>query len=278
MFYSDYHIHTKHSFDYQTPLLGSVKNIAQICYEKGLNEIALTDHHELIFSSKGRFPAVDFNALFSEVQKQKDFYNGKLNVLYGVELGQILEAMDTADTFLRRHCFDFVIGSVHTIRNGEDFYYLDFSSYTEEELWVIWENYVLDNIQLARWGKGKISTIGHFTYPYRYYKKNGFGPIIENFKKTQLYDEFLNEVIENDIALEINTSGFRYGLNDSSPSFDLVKRYIQMGGKLITVGSDSHNLRNCGDSIKDVYEFLVENGLKYIARFNKMKISFEKII
>ena len=41
-------------------------------------------------------------------------------------------------------------------------------------------------------------------------------------------------------GIELNTGGFKYGLGHPNPCEDIIKRYKELGGEIITLGSDAH--------------------------------------
>ena len=78
-------------------------------------------------------------------------------------------------------------------------------------------------------------------------------------------------------VLEINTSSHRYSLKDSTPSRDILKLYKELGGKIITIGSDSHKPEHLGAYIDEAKELLKETGFDSFCTFEKMKPIFHQL-
>jgi len=87
----------------------------------------------------------------------------------------------------------------------------------------------------------------------------------------------LKKVIEDGKGIEVNTSSFAYGLDDLTPSRDILKLYYELGGKIITAGSDAHKAKDVGRHIKEIYNELKEIGFKEICTYEKMKPIFHKL-
>ena len=77
--------------------------------------------------------------------------------------------------------------------------------------------------------------------------------------------------IKKDKGIEVNTSCYRYHLKDLTPSHDILNLYKDLGGEILTVGSDSHEESHLGFKIKDTYAELSRLGFKYFYTFDKMK-------
>lgn len=96
-----------------------------------------------------------------------------------------------------------------------------------------------------------------------------------------ILESILKEAIQNGKGIEINTSCFRYGLKDLTPSTYILKMYKDLGGEIITTGSDSHIPSQVAYKFDFIYKKLSELGFKYVTTFDSMKpkfISIENII
>src|SRR5699024_8862227 len=108
--------------------------------------------------------------------------------------------------------------------------------------------------------------------------------IVKRYKKLEqernfheVIEPLLKTVIEDGTGIEVNTSGFAYGLGSGMPRTDILKLYKQLGGEIITVGSDAHEPSQIGYRIKETYELLQSLGYKYVATFTNLKPQFHKI-
>ena len=183
----------------------------------------------------------------------------KINLSYGIELGQPNHYPDEAKRLLESHDFDFVIGSVHNLFNAPDFYYYDFTKIDNDGyISLLFEKNIKelgDAIDVCY----KIDTIAHLTYMHRYVamagKDHDFSKHFESVSR--LY----KKMISKDIALEINVSTLWRGLGFTMPTADFVALYKECGGKLVTVGTDSHGTQHIGDRIDDGFSLLKSLGL-----------------
>ncbi len=267
MFSADTHIHTVYSFDHDKRCDCSPMAICQAAYEKGLNEIALTDHYCVNAISTGALPPVDLEKRQAEILEAKDAFSGKLTVLYGIELGQPAQNAPLAEEVLRKHPFEFVIGSLHNEESVPDFYYLDYRAMSHYELFTLWEHYLKETIAHLTWGIGRFQTLGHLNYQERYlhaYLKDG---PIRRLDFADLYHEIFRIMIDHEIALELNTSGFRKGMGEPVPRLEFVRYYRDLGGKLFTIGSDAHSPALIGDGVKETVDALRSIGVDRITSF-----------
>ena len=103
---------------------------------------------------------------------------------------------------------------------------------------------------------------------YPVYDKAGTYP----FEKIKpLLTEILRTVIADGKGIEINTSSQRYGLTDLTPSRDILKLYRELGGHILTIGSDSHKPEHLGAFIDETKQELKMLGFKEFCTFDKMK-------
>jgi histidinol-phosphatase (PHP family) len=90
-------------------------------------------------------------------------------------------------------------------------------------------------------------------------------------------DAIFKKLIEKGKGIEVNTAGFLYELDFPHPDFDSLKRYKELGGEIITIGSDSHKAEHIGNKFSFVIEQLAHIGFKYITYFENRKPVFVKI-
>ena len=151
-----------------------------------------------------------------------------------------------------------------------------FDNLTPQESIKNYLNEVLENIKLY---KNEFDVYGHLDYVIRYVI-NYYGNIINKLNYSdskELLDEILTLLIKNDKGIEINTSGIRYGLNSPHPNIDIIKRYKQLGGKIITIGSDAHKIEDLASDFDVAIDILKQAGFDEIAVYHKRKPDFIKI-
>ena len=270
MYYCDSHTHTKYSFD-------SSADIAVNCeaaIAAGLSELVITDHYECNFGIDGVFEKYDADAAYEEIASVAERYSGRLRVTYGIELGQPTQDPEKADDLLGRYPFEFVIGSLHNLRGVPDFYFINYTNMPESMFARLWERYLDEVSELVDYGR--FNTLAHLTYPLRYLAVCGKTfDISYTFSKI---DGIFRKIIDKGIALEVNTSGLRKQIGETAPGLPLVKRYLDLGGRYITVGSDAHMTEDIGAGVKETYAELIRLGVENITVFRKGKPELIKIV
>lgn len=248
----DMHNHTDNSFDgNHSPMY-----MCETAVNKGLRAIAFTDHCEVDAFYTDKFDRSVRQAFF-EVAKAKSAFYGRLLVLNGIELGECAYDIPTAEKIIASQRFDVILGSVHNLRNKKDFYFIE--DFTGLDINGTLNEYFDEELNMLEWGGFDILT--HLTYPFRYfYARNNISIDINDYKDK--VDEILKLAAEKDIALEINTAGLRQPINRLSPEVGTVKRFKELGGKFISVGSDAHFAKDIGVGITHAYEAALEAGFK----------------
>lgn len=253
----DTHTHSINSFDGNH----SVDEIVLSAYEKNYKGIAITDHCDIDGMVDTCFAFQDKQ--FKETEDARAKYFDKIDVYHGVELGQGIYVKDLSEKFLSAYDFDFVLGSVHNLENMEDFYFLDYKDCNVTELL---RRYFEDVLKTAEWNM--TDSIAHLTYPYRYLIEKGYMPSdVSCFD--DIIKEIFNIVIKNEKAIELNVSGLSMAMNDTLPNEYYLKMYHDMGGRYVTVGSDSHYKEKIGNNISKGYDILLKCGFKHITVFEK---------
>ena len=254
----DMHTHTDNSFDgNHSPVY-----MCEAACNKGLRALAFTDHCEVdAFNAEGER---NVRQAFFEIAKAKSAFTGKLLVLNGIELGQPAYDIETAEKILASQKFDIVIGSVHNLRGREDFYYTE--DFSKIDIKSTLEEYFGEILTMLEWGNFDI--LAHLTYPFRYlYARNNITVDINEYKK--LVDEILSLAAEKSISLEINAAGLRQPINRLSPEYDVVKRFKELGGKYVSVGSDAHYAQHIAVGIKDAMSAAQAAGFDCVTLFQK---------
>ena len=256
MFLADYHTHTKYSFDSKEDPV----NLCERAIEKGISSIAITDHFDCDFDEFEYPYVLDVQKQKEEMLSLKERYKGRLDVVYGIELGQPHSRPEIAKKLLHDGGFEFVIGSLHNLKNLPDFYYFDYTKIKGNILDVMFKRSLSELCEVASF-EG-IDTLAHITYPHRYVSAAGNDLDFKKFYND--FDNLYKILIKNNISLEINTSTLWKGYGFSMPNEELIKLYYECGGRLITVGSDAHSAENVGGCIAEAYGMLKRIGFKNI--------------
>ncbi len=265
MFRADYHIHSSFSMDSDAPM----ENMIISAISKGLSEIAFTDHVDF----DKRYPFTDYNKYMPVIMDYKEKYKDRIHIVFGVEIGLENQWADKINPFSKEFPFDFIIGSSHGVRTYD--LYFDqkkfFSTKTKEEAYNTYFEEIYKNILTC----DNFNVYGHLDFVSRYgmYDDN----TLEYKDYSDIIDSILRELIKRSKGIEVNTSGFRYGIDTTYPSLEILRRYKELGGEIITCGSDSHTVGGVGAYIDYAYELIKAAGFEYVSIFREQKPEFVKI-
>ena len=259
----DLHTHTKNSPDGNHEALF----MAETARDNKIHTVAFTDHCEVDYFYKDNYDKVVENS-YKDICDVREKLNGQINILRGVELAQPHYLPELSQKILSTYNYDVVIGSIHNLREQEDFY--NWKSFDGIDVQATMNEYFDELIKMLEWGDFEI--LAHITYPFRYIF-NICGYVEDINKYSDKVDELLKLCAEKDKALEINMGGLKYPINKPAPDLDTVKRYKELGGRLVSVGSDSHYAERIGFGIPQAYEIAREAGFDFVAKFNERKVS-----
>ena len=138
---------------------------------------------------------------------------------------------------------------------------MDFSDESVDYMKLLGEYFDWE-LKLAQWAQ--FDTLAHLTYPLRYVVGK-YGKSVDMSRFAEIIDEILLELIKNKKSLEINTAGLRQPIGVTSPDESIVKRYKELGGELITIGSDAHYAEHLGAGIDKGYELALKCGFDKVA-------------
>lgn len=249
---ADMHIHSEHSPDSRAKMA----DICEAAVKAGLKYIAFTDHVEIhAFVSDGYDGTIA--ASYEEAGRLKALYKDRLHIARGVEMGQPMHDVKTAETLLDSYDFDFVLGSLHNLKDDMDFYYYD---YSKVDINPLLERFFKETLDMVKWGR--FDSLAHLTYPFRYIKKAGFE--VEYEPWADIIDDIFREMAQREIALEINVSGFRHFLNEPLPGQSLIGRFYELGGRRVTIGTDTHKAPDVGRHIGEGAMAAKKAGFEYI--------------
>lgn len=266
--YCDYHMHSSFSADSVTPMEDMVKRSIEL----GIKEICFTEHVDYSVIKDGKEIDFDFDRdeYFKSIDYFNDKYKGKIIIKKGIEQGLQSHILDKCRDDINSHDFDFVIGSIHTIDKYELIKRHLYEGRSQMEAYRIYYETLYNMIKEYK----DYSVLGHLDLVKRYGDLNN---IIDDRVFGDEIDEILKMAIYDGKGIEINTSNFRYNLPDLTPSSYILNRYKDLGGEIITTGSDSHNPAQVGVKFKMIYEELKNMGYKYVCTFDKMKPNFIKL-
>lgn len=264
MIYSDYHVHTKFSSDSTAEMADMINKAVKL----GLKEIMFTDHMDIDFPDRN-MPFCLYYPEYSEaINLYKVLYLNKIDVLAGVEMGLQKHIVREADMFTQYNPFDFVIGSTHVI-DGVDVSQKEFfDGLSKKEAYTKYFESVLENAMLHNC----YNVYGHLDYVNRHapYEDNS----VNYGDYRDVIDEILKTLVEKGKGLDVNTSGYRYGAGRPYPQMDILKHFRELGGEIITIGSDAHRPDDIAYRFGDAYEYVKAAGFKAIASFRNKQPEF----
>lgn len=268
---ADQHTHSEYSMDSKN----RIEDVCEKAIAVGLDELVITDHldlnsNEMILSLE---PALDVQAAYHAICHYRDKYSDRLKLGVGLELGQAHDCPDKAKKILETFRYDQVIGSVHNLRGMPDFYLMAFYKLTGRQCHIFLTQYFKELEEVV--DLGYFDTLAHLTYPLRYFKEGGHDLSLE--LHLPVIKRIFEKLIAKGKALEVNTSGYRKDLGCPLPDLDILKLYYDMGGRLITVGSDAHYVDDIGADIQRTYDELKKIGFTHIASFTDRKPTLKEI-
>lgn len=251
----DTHTHSNNSFDGND----SCDKLCESIISMGAKGIAITDHVDINGDD------YDTDKQYNDAVLSKEKYKDSILVLTGIELGQGIYYKDESDEILNKYNYDFVLGSIHNLKELEDFYYLDYKKY---DVYELLDQYFSDMLELVKWNK--TDSLAHMSYPLRYIVAREHINV-DMSKYDDIIDEIFLELIKNDKALELNTSGLFMDINDTLPNKSYIKRFHDLGGKYVTIGSDSHFASKLCQGFDEGLDVLKECGFSHYTIFKQRK-------
>ena len=201
----------------------------------------------------------------------KEKYKDKIDVRIGVEIGMQPYLEPFYREFVNKYPFDFVIGSVHAVRKSDIAFGEIFKIYSDEEVYRMTLEETLEDVKIYE----DFDTLGHLDYMTRYGKTRE--KEYSYMKFSDIIDEILKLLIYKGKGLELNTAGLKYGLPYAHPHMDVLKRYKELGGEIITIGADGHKPEHIAYDFHKVSDILKECGFAYYTEFNKRTPYFCKV-
>ncbi len=264
----DNHNHSQFSFDgWRT----SVEKSAESAVRKGLSGICFTDHcdfgtPEMGFENPLK-EVFDVVAQQKEIDRVRELQPG-INILKGIEIGVNRECRTQLAEIIAGHDFDQIIASVHYLDGADPFK----GEYYVGKDWKEAYSYYLELLfEEMKWLGDRFDIMGHYDYVTRYAPYPMTSILYRDF--SDWLDPMLRYLVENGKALEINTKTYQE-FNGKTPILDsdILKRYRELGGEIISLGSDSHNPDMPGFNFIHFAGFIKSLGFRYTAHYEKRKL------
>ena len=246
----DFHMHSAVSFDGE----GVAAEMLQAAEKAGLKEICFTDHLDydpLGLEKDLAFETEAYNAAYNALESKT------VKIRRGMEFGMLPDNQEQFAADLKRRPFDFVLGSIH-FADDRDVYYSDYwegkSVFQGERCYL---EYTLACVQ----AHDSFDVLGHLTYITKAWKNPAHRPVPFDTHR-ELIEEILRELVRKGKGLEVNTSGMDC-CGQFLPGWEYVRRFKELGGEIVTVGSDAHNKNRvgqyCGEAcagLKEIFGYV----------------------
>ncbi|MEE1242408.1 histidinol-phosphatase HisJ family protein [Frisingicoccus sp.] len=270
MITSDIHMHS--SFSSDSP--AEMESMIQGALKCGLKTICFTEHldYEYPGDDGGGLFMVDMDAYEKKLFELKDKYKNEIEILFGIEFGLLPHLGERYESVAKAYDFDFIIGSSHLVPapwypnetcHGDPYEAKFWQGRSVDECCRKYFESIVHNINAY----DNFDTYGHIDYMIRYAPEKNKD--YSYTKYADVIDDVLNTIIKHDLGLEINTAGYKYGLGQPHPQSDILKRYRELGGEMITIGADAHKPEHIAYDFKKAETLLKSLGFKYYTIFKK---------
>lgn len=234
----------------------------------GLSGICFTDHLDYDYPEEPNIFLLDFDNYFKALSDLREKYADKISVNIGIELGLQPQAAGQNLAVAEKYPFDFIIGSSHVVNHMDPYYPEFFAERNEDEAYMEYFESVLESINSCV----DFDVYGHIDYVVRYGPNKNAFYTYEKFK--DIIDEILTQLISKGKGIEVNTGGFKYGLGHPNPTEDIIKRYRELGGEIITMGADAHVPEYVAYEFDKTAQIIKNCGFKYYTVFKNRKAEF----
>lgn len=259
----DYHMHTKVSFDSAAEPMDMIRAAEKL----GLKEICFTDHCDHNADPNGKhdvFTLEEYGEAYDKVD------SSLVKVRRGIEFGMTGWNATEGEKILSARDYDFVIGSCHYAGSYDPYFPEFWNGINLDQAVTTYLTTILDCIKIH----DNFDVLGHLTYVC----KSSYNPTRKTVPYrdyADLSDEIMKILVEKGKGMEINTSGVdRAG--DFLPSIDYLRRFRELGGEIVTIGSDAHEPSRVGQYAKEAME-LAKEVFGYVCTFEKRKPIFHKL-
>ena len=261
----DYHVHSAFSLAADS----SMEEYCKAAVEKGMSGLAFTDHVDVNYPDKEFDFQIDVEKYSAAIERVRAKYP-ELAIARGIEAGYRRDAIAETTDYIARLKPDFVINSLHCIGDIDPYNLEFFDGKTRKEAYDEYIEYLTASLDAPY----PYSVIGHIGYvskrsPYPH-------PAIHLSDYRSALDGILYRLIYSGKGIELNTSSIRH-TDSPMPAYSILKQYKQMGGEIITFGSDAHNVRDLMQHLSYARDMLLNAGFKYICGFKNMIPTFKPL-
>ena len=261
MYLADYHVHSRVSPDASA----SMAEMAEAAIRQGLHELCFTDHVEPIrFGTTEPRADYDWDPMAAEFAAARAAAGDRIQLRLGAELGDAVWGTERMEAMLAKAPeLDFLIGSIHTLSEGQggrDLYFL--SPKDEGETRACLADYLGQVRKLAEWGRFQV--LGHLTLPLRYLNEGrGLHASFDGFEAEM--EDIFRTIILKGIGIELNTNRG----NTPLPDGKWLRMYRELGGEIVTLGTDAHSPGAVGCAVREGQALLRACGFTRFCTFRR---------
>ena len=269
--YSDFHLHSCFSGDSEEDPEESVRQAISL----DMDAICITDHQDLDYPF---IPGVSIQPVF-EIDPGDYFrtwtalrekYEGRIDISIGLEAGiephtykdQLKKTIDVP--------YDLIINSCHVVTRDLCYFPDFFAEYgTAKGMRMYLERVYFNVCHFTNY-----DVAGHIDFLLRFAPEKELYDAAANLDITEA---ILKKLISDGKGIEANSAGFRKGLNAPNPCLLILKQYKELGGEIITIGSDAHVHTDIGAHFEETGNLLKKAGFKYYCTFKERKPAFHPL-
>jgi len=261
----DYHIHTRFSVDSGASMAAA----CQAAVDRGITEIAFTDHLDFgPDDSAGYLRTAEY---LSAIERCGERFAGSLIVRAGVEVGEPHLFAAEASTVLASGDFDVVLGSAH-YADGMQAAWME--EFFQQPLHRAYESYFRQVVDLA--AEGEFDVLAHLDLVKRDARKFGW-PYDGPRPYAEMIRTALRSLVERGKGLELNTSPLRRGQPEPCPSLEVLRWYRELGGEILTLGSDAHAPDAVGSDLDVAVDMAKAAGFTRLVTFRNRQMDWKGI-
>lgn len=243
--------------------------------ELGLAEMCFTEHNDFDYpvtaSEPSGFFEINPDAYLYDFLKLREKYAKQITLFFGVELGLQPHLSQKNAAFAKAHEYDFIIGSSHLCHRKDPYYPAFFEGRPQEEAYLEYFESILENLKVY----SNFDVYGHLDYVVRYGPTKDQDYSYERYR--EILDQILTKLIDMEKGIEINTGALAKGMREPNPCTGILKRYRQLGGEIVTAGSDAHEPGQIAHAFSRAAEILKDCGFRYYATYQKRTPVFHKL-
>lgn len=228
----DYHIHAEFSYDSSIQAEELIRRAIALNYDA----IAFTEHLDLLPQELGWFGLKSLAKYREHIYSLQTKHPG-IKIYCGLEIGDYHLVSEFAKPLISQFCFDLILGSVHFLSDKTNVAIPINRALKKSDI----EDYYLQNLKLV--SDCEIDVLAHLGVYKRFLSERP-----DETTSKAIIEDIFKVMIDRHIALEINFSSFRKVYQSLLPEPDILELYYSLGGRLISLGSDSHKLDHFNDS------------------------------